>query len=271
MENGLIIVQIHLIMPSKDKKPKKEIAKEEERVPKHVNIRLSYRDYLKLLDIADVAGKIKEDKDLKRMLTKVIGGIHEDVTSDKFLGLVAGLPAKEKTLEKFYSQPPRAAPTKMYFTDPEKCSKEVHELYEASKKWTKGRLRYDQSKETCPTDVRVMFYAYVREKGLVSDDNPDITPDKLLKKLAPKTLSGVKHVKRNNGSLIWQICSEIRGIKKADTEVKRRGKKVESSEEEESEEEEPKRRTKKFADVTDISSEEESEEEAPKKNKSKRR
>jgi hypothetical protein len=255
-------------MSNSEKKSKKKIVKEEsERVPKHVNVRLSYRDYMRLVEVAEVAMKIKEDRELRKMFAKVVVSVDEELTADKFLALVAGLPAKERTLERFYSQPPRAAPMRMYFTDPEKAASTVHELYEASKKWTKGRLRYDQAKQTCPTDARVMFYAYIRGKGLVEDGNPDITIDKFLKGIAPKTLSGVKHVKRNNGSLVWQICSEIRGIK-AKKEVKKG--KVESDEEESSEEEVVKKKGKKFEDVTS-ESEESSEEEVVKKSRSKRR
>ena len=259
-------------MSKNEKKPKKKVAKEEERVPKHVNVRLSYRDFQKLVEIAEIATKMKEDKELKKAFGRIVANVDEEITADKFLGLVSGLPAKEKTLERFYSQPPRAAPTRMYFTDPEKCTDEVRQLHDASKKWTKGRLRFDQSKETCPTDVRVMFYAYIRGKNLVEDGNPDITIDKFLKKVAPKTLSGVKHVKRKNGSLVWEICSEIRGkLKKAEDAPKaRKGrKKVVESEDESSEDELPK---KKYDSSEDESSEEESsEEEVVKKSKTKRR
>ena len=263
-------------MSKKEKTTKKKIAKEEERVPKHVSIRLSYRDYMKLVEIGDVAARMKEDRETKKIITNVVSGFNEELNADKFLGLVAGLHAKERTLERFYSQAPRGPPARMYFTDPEKCSKAVTELYEASKKWTKDKLRYDQKKETCPTDVRVMFYAYVRGKELVEDGSPDITVDKFLKKIAPNTLSKVKHIKRNNGSLIWEICSEIRGIKKKSEEPKKGRKKIveteEESEEESEDDEPPKRRGKKIVESSeDELSEEESEEEAPKKSKSKRR
>jgi hypothetical protein len=257
--NAHVIVHIYLIMPTNEKKSKKKIAKEEERVPKHVNVRLSYRDYMKLVEVANVASGMKEDKELKKAFAKIIASVSEEITVDKFLGLVSGLPAKERTLERFYSQPPRTGPTKMYFTDPEKCTDEVRQLHEATKKWTKGKLRFDQSKQTCPTDVRVMFYAYIRGKGLVEDKNPDITIDKFLKKVAPNALSGVKHVKRKNGSLIWQICSEIRG-KEASTPKKKTKKEVVESEEESEEE-----------DSDEESEGESSEEEIVKKPKSKRK
>ena len=253
-------------MPIKEKQSKKKVVKKEERVPKHVNIRLSYRDYLKLLEVADAATKMREDKDAKKVFGKLVTAIDEELSADKFLGLVSGLPAKEKTLERFYSQPPRAAPVRMYFTDPEKATEQVHELHTASKKWTKGKLRYDQSKETCPTDVRVMFYTYIREKNLIEEGNPDITIDKFLKKIAPKTLSGVKHIKRKNGSLVWEICSEIRGKpKKKVGDTLKKSKKVVESEEES--DELPK---KKYDSSEDELSVESSEEEVV-KSKPKRR
>jgi hypothetical protein len=253
-------------MPRKDKKPKKV---EEERLPKHVTLRLSYRDYLKLVEIGNVAGKMKESKDAKKIISAVIGDFDEELNSDKFLGLVASLSIKgEKSIERFYSQPPRAPPTKMYFTDPEKATNEVNELYNASKKWTRDKLRYDQTRETCPTDVRVMFYAYVRGKGLADDVTKEIKIDKFLKKVAPKALSGIKHIKRNNSSFIWEICSEIRGSK-----PKPKKAKVEESEDEESSEEEvpKKRKGKKVVESEEESSEEESSEEEAPKSKFKRR
>ncbi|KAF9325383.1 hypothetical protein BGZ91_002436 [Linnemannia elongata] len=248
----------------KEKTTKKKSA--EERVPKHVSIRLSYRDYLRLVEIGDVAAKMKESKDVKKAVTSAINEFSDDLNADKFLGLIAGLHAKERTLERFYSQPPRDPPTRMYFTDPEKCTKEVSELHEVSKKWTKGKLRYDQKKETCPTDVRVMFYAYIRGKELVEDGKPDITIDKFLKKVAPNTLSKLKHIKRGNSSLIWEICSEIRGSKPK--EPKKGRKKVVESEDE-SEDEEPKKGRKKVIESSEEESDESSseEEEAPKKTK----
>jgi hypothetical protein len=253
-------------MPEKKEKSTKKKSAKEERVPKHVSIRLSYRDYLKLVEVAEVATKIRESKDAKKSVNNAIGEFSDELNADKLLGLIAGLPAKERTLERFYSQPPRDPPTKMYFTDPEKCTKEVSELHDASKKWTKGKLRYDQKKETCPTDVRVMFYAYIRGKELVEDGKPDITIDKFLKKVAPNTLSKVKHIKRGNSSLIWEICSEIRG-KPKDKKAKKTAQTVESSEEE-SEDEEPKKGKKKVVESSEEEySDESSEEEAPKKTK----
>lgn len=252
-------------MPRKDKKPV-----EEERFPKHVTLRLSYRDYLKLVEIGNVAGKMKESKDAKKIVSSVIGDFDEDLNADKFLGLVANLSIKgEKSIERFYSQPPRGPPTKMYFTDPERATNEVNELYNASKKWTRDKkLRYDQTKETCPTDVRVMFYAYVRGKGLADDTTKEITIDKFLKKVAPKSLAGIKHIKRNNSSFIWEICSEIRGSKPKAKKIK-----VQESEDESSEEEIPKKKKGKKIVESEESSEEESseEEEVPKKTRSKRR
>jgi hypothetical protein len=252
-------------MPRKEKTAKKV---EEERFPKHVTLRLSYRDYLKLVEIGNVAGKMKESKDVKKIISSIVGDLDEELNADKFLGLITNLPAKgEKSIERFYSQVPRGPPTKMYFTDPERATNEVNELHNASRKWTKEKgLRYDQAKETCPTDVRVMFYAYVRGKGLIEDDTKEIAIDKFLKKIAPKTLSGVKHIKRNNSSLIWEICSEIRGVKpkkKAKVEI-----------EDESEEEIPKKKgRKKVVETEDESEEEEesSEEEIFVKSKPKRR
>jgi hypothetical protein len=251
-------------MSQKKEKTTKKKPAQEERFPKHVSIRLSYRDYVRLVEIGDVAAKMKEDKDTKKTITSAINDFSDDLNADKFLGLIAGLHTKERTLERFYSQPPRDPPTRMYFTDPEKCTKEASELHEASKKWTKGKLRYDQKKETCPTDVRVMFYAYVRGKELVEDGKPDITIDKFLKKIAPNTLSKVKHIKRNNSSLIWEICSEIRGSKPK--EKKGRKKVVES--EDESEDEEPKKGRKKVVESSEEESDESSsEEEVSKKTK----
>jgi hypothetical protein len=246
---------------------KKNKKKEEKRFPKHVSIRLSYRDYEKLLNISDLALRLKEEKESKKILDRILTALDEETSADKFLNLISGLPAKERTLERFYSQPPRAAPTKMYFTDPEKSNKSVLQLHEATKKLTKGKLRYDQAKETCPTDVRVMFYAYIRGKGLADDETRLTTVDRMLRKLAPRTLSGMDDFKRNNGSLIWKICSEIRGKLKDDDEEeppKRRGKKAIVVPESESDEEPPKRKGKKAAvvessDEEQSSSEEESE------------
>lgn len=262
-------MHLSLIMSSKkEKSSKKKVVEENERVPKHVMIRLSYRDYLKLNEYAKAAGEMKENKEAKKAMS-IISDFGEDLTAEKFLGLIAGLPAKERTLARFYSQPPRAAPTKMYFTDPQKCTKEVTELHEACKKWTKGKLRYDQKKETCPTDVRVMFYTYIREKGLIETGKPDITIDKFLKKIAPKALHGIKHVKRGNSSFVWEVCSEIRGVavkkKSSKDESPKKSKKVESSDEESSDEEPVKKSKKKVVE----SSEEESDYEPIKKSKKK--
>lgn len=260
-------------MPPKEKKTK-NIKKEEsddERTPKHVVVRLSYRDYEKLVEYADIAAKIKEEKELKNIIASVINETGRDVTPEKFLGFIATLPTKERTLKRFYSQPPRAKPVRMYFTDPEHASDAVKKLHAATKKWTKGKLRYDQKKETCPTDVRVMFYAYLRGKDLVKKDDLDITIDKSLKEWAPKILSGVKKVPRRDGSFVWKICSEIRGIKSKKSPIKGSDNETNSSSdeqsEEESEEEPVSRRSRRKNVVSDSSSEyssqseEESEEE----------
>jgi hypothetical protein len=106
----------------------------------------------------------------------------------------------------------------------------------------------------------VMFYAYVRNKGLIVEDSKEITVDKFLQKLAPKSLSKVKHIERKDGSFIWKICSEIRG----------------QSKKEESDDEPPKKtvakKSKKFVESSEEDSDEESDEEyVAKKGKTKRR
>jgi len=251
-------------MPSKGKKPKKVV--EEERLPKHVSLRLSYRDYLKLVKIAKVAAMMKESKDTKKTVSAEINNFHDELNADKFLGLIAALPAKgEKSIERFHATPPREAPSRMYFTEAHPSTDAVSQLHDATKKWTKGKLLYDQSRETCPTDLRVMFYAYVRNKGLIEEDSKEITVDKFLQKLAPKNLSKVKRIERKDGSFIWKVCSEIRGQESKKTKV------------EESDDEPPRktaaRKPKKFVETSEEESDEESSEEefVSKKGKLKRR
>ncbi|KAG0081449.1 hypothetical protein BGZ90_008255 [Linnemannia elongata] len=249
-------------MPSKERKPKKVV--EEERLPKHVSLRLSYRDYLKLVEIGKVAAIMKENKEARKIVSAEIGNFHDELNADKFLGLIAALPAKgEKSIERFHATPPREAPSRMYFTEAHSSTDAVSQLHDATKKWTKGKLIYDQLRETCPTDLRVMFYAYVRNKGLIEEDSKEITVDKFLQKLAPKSLFKVKHIERKDGSFIWKVCSEIRGQESK--------KKVE-----ESEDERPKKtamkKGKKVVESSEEESDEESEEEfVPKKGKTKRR
>lgn len=253
----------YLNMPSKEKKPKKVV--EEERLPKHVTLRLSYRDYLKLAEIGKVAAMMKENKEARKIVSAEIGNFHDELNADKFLGLIAALPAKgEKSIERFHATPPREAPSRMYFTEAHPSTDAVSQLHDATKKWTKGKLLYDQLRETCPTDLRVMFYAYVRNKGLIEEDSKEITVDKFLQKLAPKNLFKVKHIERKDGSFIWKLCSEIRGQESR--------KKLE----EESEDEPPKKtvakKGKKFVESSEEESDEESEEESvAKKGKAKRR
>ena len=241
-------------------KPKKEV--EEERTPKHVNVRLSYRDYVKLEEIAEIVAKIRDDKELRRAFGKIVKEIDEETTPEKFLGFVAGLPAKgERSIKQFHSRSPRSNSEETYFVKPHSVSAAVKDLHAATKKWTKGKLRFDQKKETCPTDVRVMFYAYLRGNDLFGKDNPNVTVNKELRSWAPNALDGVKTFPRKDGSFVWTICSEIRGVevKKTKKEPKR-GKKVESSSEEEATESDE-----------EIESESESEPEPPKKGKSKKK
>jgi hypothetical protein len=249
----------YLNMPSKkERKPKKKVV-EEERLPKHVSIRLSYRDYLKLVDVGKAAALMKEDKDTRKIVSSAVGNFNDELNADKFLGLIAGLSAKgEKSIERFHATPPRAPPTTMYFTDPEPATDAVSQLHDASKKWTKDKLRYDQSRETCPTDVRVMLYAYIRGKGLVEKESKEITVDKFLRRIAPKSLSKVESVERKDNSFIWGICSEIRGQK---PKAKVVGKIVVKK---------SKKTVVESEDESEDDSEDESEEEVVRKSKSKR-
>lgn len=222
--------------------------KKEEKLPKHVTLRVSYKEYQKLAEVAEVAAIIKDNKDLKKALGKILD--ETDITAEKFLALILGLSAKgDKSVEKFLATPPRKAPKTMYFTDPQPATESVTALYQATKKWTKGKLRFDQKKQTCPTDVRVMFYAYVREEALVAEGSKTIAVNKFLRKIAPKNLSGVRSIERKDSSFIWGICSEIRGVESKPKQSKK-SKSISSSESE---------------------SESESDIEPPKKVKSKRR
>jgi hypothetical protein len=179
------------------------------RMPKHVNIRLSMKEYAKLLVMAEVATKLLEDKHAKDAYKDCIGD--GDVKFDSFMKIIAKLPSKENTIEKYQNRKPRA-PTKLYFTDPEESNKNVAAMYKATKKYLEGdKLRHDQINQTCPTDVRIMFYTYIKGKGLVSDKDKTITIDKFLQKIAPNILTNVDEVERRDSSMVWKICNDIRG------------------------------------------------------------
>jgi hypothetical protein len=210
-------------------------------LPKKVTLRVSLREYKKLLQVALLAEEIKDNKEVKKALREIIrhhptlnpeeveekkkgtgkkrGGKEEKkspgpspdlppLSFESFVGVLVRLPHAEVNL----SRPNRRDPPKgSYFTNPHPTTKEVKALYKAlqSHPDLQGKIRYNPMKETCPSDVRSMFYLYVHEKGLVMEG--EIVLDKLLLSLAPKTLEGLKRVKRKDNALIWKVCSEIRG------------------------------------------------------------
>jgi hypothetical protein len=68
-------------------------------------------------------------------------------------------------------------------------------------------LRYENENETCPTDVRIMIYAYIntrglrREKGVKVDDN--------MRSLAPNTFSKISYILRSDRKSIPNAVKEI--------------------------------------------------------------
>jgi hypothetical protein len=174
-------------------------------LPKRVLMKVSMRDYKKLIQISILAEQLKSDKEFRKVTKEIITHDGIQISVDSFIGMLIRLPEYESNL----SKPPakRSAPKTMYFTDAAPSTKAVETLYKRTKL---EDLRHDQSKYTCPADVRSMFYAYVRSSNLVQDGN--IIIDKFLTKLAPRTLKNVTSVKRKDSSFIWKICSEIRGV-----------------------------------------------------------
>lgn len=174
-------------------------------LPKRVVMKVSMRDYKKLIQISILAEQLKSDKEFRKVTKEVITNDGIQLSVDSFVGMLIRLPDYESNLSK--PSVKRNPPKTMYFTDPAPTTKAVQSLH---KKTQLDTLKHDQDKHTCPADVRSMFYAYVRTANLVVDGN--ITIDKFLARLAPRTLKNVKTVKRKDSSFIWKICSEIRGV-----------------------------------------------------------
>jgi hypothetical protein len=196
----------------------------EAELPKRVIMKVSMRDYKKLIQISILAEQLKSDKEFRKVTKEIITHDGIQISVDSFIGMLIRLPEYESNISK--PSVKRNAPKTMYFTDAAPSTKAVETLYKSTKL---EDLRHDQSNYTCPADVRSMFYAYVRSSNLVQDGN--IIIDKFLTKLAPHTLKNVTSVQRKDSSFIWRICSEIRGVehkkksKTKVTEVKARDKK----------------------------------------------
>jgi len=176
---------------------------------------MSIRDYKKLVQISAIADEMKKDKDFRKATRDIISTTYTNpdvpISVDTLVGMLSRLPTMEVNISRPHTK--RSAPKTMYFTDPQPTSRGVKALYKATKDVMGDKpLRYNQVKQTCPSDVRTMFYTYVNTKGLVNEETREIAIDKLLHSLAPKILDGVTSVKRRDSSRIWHICSEIRGV-----------------------------------------------------------
>ncbi|KAG0017771.1 hypothetical protein BGZ82_000665 [Podila clonocystis] len=183
-------------------------------LPKRVTLRMSMREYIKLVQISAIADGMKQDKDFRKAVKGVIentdGNPDVPISVDSLIGMLARLPTMETNL----SRPPprRSKPKTMYFTDPQPATKATRALYKSVKNNLEKTLRHNQTKETCPSDVRVMFYAYIKAKQLGMEETREIHMDNFLHGLAPTTLAGITNIKRNDTAKIWAVCSEIRGF-----------------------------------------------------------
>jgi hypothetical protein len=68
-------------------------------------------------------------------------------------------------------------------------------------------LRYDKDSETCPTDVRVMMYAYISDRGLRDKDG--VRVDRNMKLIAPETLGEIDNIPRSDRKTIPKAIKEI--------------------------------------------------------------
>lgn len=179
-------------------------------LPKRVHMRVPMRDYTKIMQVSILMEQMKQNREFRKGMNDVIKNtLPSDAgipSVDSLINLLIRLPMAETNI----SKPPtkRNGPKTMYFTDPQPTSSGVKTLHKA----THGnvKLRHNQTKETCPADVRAMFYSYIRENNLIADR--EIKVNKFLLKLAPKTLKNVDTIKRKDASMIWNVCSEIRGF-----------------------------------------------------------
>lgn len=215
------------------KKSKKEIeraiarkmAETEDEKPKHVNIRLTYSQYLEIQVIADVFGKIGETscKSLQKILNEH-SEYDKEINAEVAAKRIAKLPKCENTMVNFYLH--RRKHGEIFFTKKSESTKEVYELYKRAKVHLNQKTRHDQKEYTCPSDVRSLLYAYVRGHNLKDEKTKMVAVDKFLKEIAPKSFEGVDSFMARDGSFIWIVCSEIRGDLKIDDKFKEAKKRL---------------------------------------------
>lgn len=176
-------------------------------------MRVTAREYSKLVQISMIADQMKINKEFRKSMRTVMKDTQDNLPEDAapmpsvdtLINMFSRLPFFETNISKPSTK--RKTPKTMYFTDPQPTTQAVKNLYRVVK--DDVTVRHNQMKHTCPTDVRVMFYAYIRGNNLVEES--DIIIDKFLTKLAPKTLKNKARIQRKDSSTIWKICTEIRG------------------------------------------------------------
>src|SRR5690348_3774284 len=100
---------------------------DESTLPKRDTLRMSIRDYKKLVQISAIADEMKKDKDFRKATRDIISTTYTNpdvpISVDTLVGMLSRLPTMEVNISRPHTK--RSAPKTMYFTDPQPTSRGV--------------------------------------------------------------------------------------------------------------------------------------------------
>lgn len=178
--------------------------------PKNVVIKVSINEYVKMAKIAELFNVMKDDKEFRSIFDIFVQKYSDDFNFNSISAFLEKLPEREISSKRITSNQNANKPTTSIFIEEVPSNESVKHLYNKVKNSIPNdKLRFDQTKSTCHSDVKIMFYKYIEIKNLKTETH--IVIDDFLRKIAPKYLSNeIVEVKRNDLKTIWNVCSNIR-------------------------------------------------------------
>lgn len=185
---------------------------------KAVKLELTENEYSRYLDALVIIDVMIASKSFPTFVKSIVDDPNIDVKDvSKKLGIFSKIDGKHKV--KIEKSAKRASMSPDEFDESPKEKKETYftkripatersvYLFNNVSDKDNINIRYDNENYTCQVDIRVLLNAYIKEHNLKKDKI--VTPDRLMRSLAPNALQDVNVIRDMKG--LFQIVSEIMG------------------------------------------------------------
>jgi len=156
----------------------------------------------------DILNVITSDSSFEKLVMKIYGNGTDFKEVKKYMSKIDGIRKKiNKNIRE--KDDDNINKKEIYFARKQDTTRTSINLYHLIEDVSdvRPKLRFDQDKYTCQIDIRIMLYAYIRDRDL--RDDIGVKVDKNMRELAPTTFHDVDYIIRTDRTTIPGAIKEI--------------------------------------------------------------